>query len=532
MSLLDDNQMSRFLADGYLVFQPEELGDGFHGEMFRAASDLYDEGRRAGGDTVRLQYYGDNVIARVPGIAELIECPTVTGALTSILGDGYVLHPHHFIHASSHRDQGFHQDGNLPWNERGHYRSHRPNWAMLFYYPQEVTRENGPTEVLPGSQYWTRDFERGDRWHPGDGIDRTFNEEVATHPDLDYRDGRLAASLRDLGIDGLSPRRLPLGAGSVLLAHYDLMHRGVRQHPDFQGRRYMYKFYFLRTQEPGRATWRNRVERPREGGPFAANQPIVERNWSWLRGETPEPRPGPDTLADLDSEAARMEAAYLLGGRARRDDEALDALAEALVDQRESVRRASGYGLGIAGDRALDILCTGAAHADAPIRRVAVFAIGETRSTQERAVETLTRCLDDPDDLVRSNAAYALGHLGRRKGLPEDVVAALLDRLDPLVEADNSTNIAMTRSTVRESIAYALLQLAANGQLSHAHRERFAERAFRDHDRYVRGLAVKALVHPGAGDVPSWMRPVLAALDRGYYLSDPDAPGYASAGGV
>ena len=532
MPLLDDDQMSQFLAEGYVVLRPRELALDFHREMFRTASELYDEGRRAGGETVHLQYFGDNVVARAPRILELLECPTVTEALTSVLGDGYVLHPHHYVHASSHRDQGFHQDGNLPWNERGHYRSHRPNWAMLFYYPQDVTLENGPTEVLPGSQYWTRDFERGERWHPGDAIDRAFNEEVATHPDLDYRDGRLTESLRGLGVDGLVPRRLPLPAGSVLLAHYDLMHRGVRQHPDFHGRRYMYKFYFLRTLEPTRPSWRNGAARPTSSGPFPANRPVVERNWAWLRGETSEPDGTHEAVKDAQAEDARMEAAYLLGARARSDDQALDALSAALVDQRESVRRASGYGLGVAGERALDVLCTAADHADATVRRVAVFAIGETRSTQGRAVEALAARLEDADDLVRSNAAYALGNLGRCAALPETVTETLVDRLDPEVEPDNSTNVGMTRSTVRESIAYALLQLAANGRLSESQRARFAEHAFRDHDRYVRGLAVKALVHPAAGDVPDWMRPVLAALDRGYYLPDPSAHGQAVAAGV
>ena len=536
MSLLDDDQMSRFLADGYLVLRPRELDAGFHGEMFRAASDLYDEGRRAGGDTVHLQYFGDNVVARLPRVLDMLECPTVAGALTSILGEGYVLHPHHYVHASSHRDQGFHQDGNLPWNERGHYRSHRPNWAMLFYYPQEVTLENGPTEVLPGSQYWTRDFERGERWHPGDAIDRSFNEEVASHPDLDYRDRRLADSLRELGIAGLSPRRLPLAAGSVLLAHYDLMHRGVRQHPDFQGRRYLFKFYFLRTEEPSRPTWRNGAARPTHAGACPANRPIVERSWAWLRGETPASGPPAGDLAQARSEDARMAAAYALGVRARGDDDALGALAAALAHSEESVRRASAYGLGVVGERALDVLCDAAGHAAAPVRRVAVFAIGEARAAQGRAVEALTRCLQDPDDLVRSNAAYALGNLGRRTGLPDDVTAALLDRLDPAVEPDNSTNRGMTRSTVRESVAYALLQLAANGRLSETERHRFAERAFGDHDRYVRGLAVKALVHGGAGDAPAWMAPLLAALDQAYYLPDPAglpaAEGRAAGAGV
>ena len=536
MSLLDDDQMSRFLADGYVLLHPPEPTPGFHDAMFSAASDLYDEGRRAGGDTVHLQYFGDNVIARLPRVLELLESPDIAGALTSILGEGYVLHPHHYVHASTHRDQGFHQDGNLPWNERGHYRSHRPNWAMLFYYPQEVTLENGPTEVLPGSQYWTRDFEYGTRWHPGDGIDRSFNEDVSAHSDLGHRDRRLAESLCRLGIEGLSPRRLPVPAGSVLLAHYDLMHRGVRQHPDFHGRRYMYKFYFLRTREPAEPSWRNRAQRPAYSGPFGANRPIIERNWAWLRGAAAVPgsTTGADRpqLMDAPSEDARMEAAYVLGTRARSDDAALAALAEALKHERESVRRASGYGLGIAGHRALDLLCEATRHAKAPIRRVAVFAIGETRSTQDRAIETLTASLTDPDDLVRSNAAYALGNLGRCRELAQAAIAALLERLDPEVEPDNSTNRAMTRSTVRESIAYALLQLATNGRLSDSERQRFAERAFRDHDRYVRGLAVKALVHPAAGGAPSWMRPLLAALDRGYYLPDPAAHGCATAVGV
>ena len=101
------------------------------------------------------------------------------------------------------------------------------------------------------------------------------------------------------------------------------------------------------------------------------------------------------------------------------------------------------------------------------------------------------------------------------------MIDGLIDRLDPAVEPDNSTNVNMTRSTVRESVAYALLQLAANGRLSERQRQRFAEAGCADHDRYVRGLTVKALVHPGAGDSPAWMRPLLAALDRAHFLPDP-----------
>ncbi len=300
----------------------------------------------------------------------------------------------------------------------------------------------------------------------------------------------------------------------------------------------MYKFCFCRTREPEGPSWRNDARLPTRHGPFAAYRPIIERNWAWLRGETPEPsadtarHAGAARLAAAKTEDARMEAAYVLGSRAQCDDEALDELAAALVHERESVRRASGYGLGIAGDRALDVLCVAANHADAPVRRVAVFALGETRSRQDRAIDALATRLADPDDLVRSNAACALGNLGRRKELPAGATGALIDRLDPEAEADNSAIFGMSRSTVRESVAWALLQLATNGHLSASQRERFAELAFRDHDRYVRGLAVKALIHPAAGEVPRWMRPLLAALDRGHYLPSPAAHEHAHEGGA
>ena len=104
---------------------------------------MHDEARAVGGDSVHLQVIGDNLRARIPLVERLLRSSAVYGALTSVLGDGYLLHPHHFVHEASTTDQSFHQDGNLPWNDRAHYRAHRPNWAMLFYYPQAVTLESG-----------------------------------------------------------------------------------------------------------------------------------------------------------------------------------------------------------------------------------------------------------------------------------------------------------------------------------------------------------------------------------------------------
>ena len=112
-----------------------------------AACKLHDEAKVLSGNANHLHITGDNLRARIPIIERVLKSNMVHGALSGILGNDYVLHPHHFVHEYKQQDQNFHQDATLPWNERGHYRTHRPNWAMLFYYPQDVTIACGPTAV-------------------------------------------------------------------------------------------------------------------------------------------------------------------------------------------------------------------------------------------------------------------------------------------------------------------------------------------------------------------------------------------------
>ena len=284
-SLFDDERMSSYLRDGYVVLAPDELPASFHDEMFQAACAVHDDARAIGGDSNHLQVIGDNLRARIPALERLLGCDTVQGALTSVLGEGFVLHPHHFVHEATPNDQSFHQDGNLPWNERAHYRTHRPNWAMLFYYPQRVTEESGPTEVLPGTQYWTTDFERDDgTWHRGDAADKTLKRDELANADLAARDRRIGAVVDLLGVPGLERRRLTVEAGSLVLANYDLFHRGTRASVASSSRRFMYKFYYFRTQEPRGASWRNGSAAPIAGAVASPVDGVVESIWRWLRG--------------------------------------------------------------------------------------------------------------------------------------------------------------------------------------------------------------------------------------------------------
>lgn len=529
--LLDDEQMTHYLRDGFVVLQAEDLSAEFHQAMFAAACQVHDEARAIGGDVNHLQVVGDNLRARIPLVDELLASGTVRGALASILGEDYLLHPHHFVHEATKDDQSFHQDGNLPWNDRAHYRTHRPNWAMLFYYPQAVTAESGPTEVLPGTQYWTTDFEKPDgTWHRGDAVDKHLRREELGSDDLAARDRRLQQVVDSLGIHGIERKKIDLPAGGIVLAHYDLMHRGSRASATFTGRRFMYKFYFLRTRDPrpcaaGAPSWRNRSPEPLLAAPARSTDGAVTRIWHWLRGET-RWRASVASANQLErvvaasAEDERVRLAYEIGWLAGDDAATLDGLGRLLASEDEAVRRAMAYAVGIAGSAAEGVVRAALASPDARVRRVAAYAAGEARLASSEVVGALFDHLEnDGDDLVRSNAAYALGNVAR---LPNAAVSAarLLARLNPAVEPDNTTNGGMSRSTVRVNVLYAL----ANMPLGSAELATLAKRGLADQDRYVHGLAVALLQRHAEACGETWQRALVGELARARFSPRPPRP--------
>ena len=521
---LGDEQLVRYLRDGFVVLCAEDLDADFHAAMFDAGCRVWDEARTLSGEPIHLQVVGDNLRARVPLVERLLDSPTVRGALTRVLGDGFLLHPHHFVHESTGNDQGFHQDGNLPWNDRGHYRTHRPNWAMLFYYPQPVTLASGATEVLPGTQYWTTDFEKADgTWHKGDAVDKRLRPEELGQDDLAARDRRLQAVVDSLGISKVERRRIELPAGSIVLANYDLMHRGSRAAPDFDGRRFMYKFYYLRTRDPQPASGPSPVPPLGECGPLHG---VVESIWHWLRGEAdwqPEVQDNGQAarFAAAKAEDERIRLAYEIGWLARANRDALDHLARHLTAHHEARRRAMIYAAGIAGPASRAAVAKAMASADAPVRRAGAAAAGEARLADSETVEALFRLLEtDADDLVRSNAAYALGNVARvaEARVP---AARLLKRLAPAAEPDNSGNGGMARSTVRVNVMYAL----CNAALDEADLATLAKVGLADHDRYVRGLAVALLERHALAGGDAWLGSFVKHLVGARY-NDP-APAFA-----
>lgn len=521
---LDAAQLESYLEDGYVVLQPTELDDAYHDRMHRAAVLTYGlaGGANSAGVPPYIAVIADNLRPRIPEVATLLDSPTINGAINSVLGEDWQIYPHDFIHESSDRGQGFHQDGNLPWNDRGHYRSHRPEWAMLFYYPQLTMLDSGPTEVLPGTQYWTSDFETTNgEWHRGDPVGRNLTAEQRALDSTDQQEFHRRLASLSFGEPTLQSTRIELPKGGVVLASYDLAHRGTGQQEGYDGRRFMYKFYLYRTRAP------NLSGSPTVSSPTFKNSNIAriaEGNWSWLAGESeqdslqsePQSECSIDGLLSAETEVERIRIAYELGTDANRDLGLASDLCKLIAADSEGVRRAAGYAIGMVQNVDSGWFSGYLKDDRAPVRRAALLALRETQCRDEQTIAWLLDALErDSDDLVRSNAAYSLGLLSRAPNAVEFDRNRLISRLDHAVEPDNTTNGGMSRSTVRENVALALTM----SQLNTAEVERIVHFAIAEHDRYAKSLLFIAIQRSARHLTESWLSGLIDYLTIHRYVN-------------
>ena len=123
--------LSKFLTEGFVTISPAELGldDSIHQRLHKEGCSFLQELE----ETEQLSI-DSNLDSRIPELKEVWQAPAVDKALHSILGEGYAMHPHTFMHLNGPEDQEHHKDGFLPWNGHG-LRFHRPEYVLLFYYP-------------------------------------------------------------------------------------------------------------------------------------------------------------------------------------------------------------------------------------------------------------------------------------------------------------------------------------------------------------------------------------------------------------
>lgn len=359
--LLCDDQVRRFITDGYLVLPPvgsEELHQRIDERMLWL---LHKEGNP-----------GNNVLPAIPEMYAILEAPQVRGALTSILGPNYVLHPHRYAHNNepgkltaegakvgegSHSFVGWHQDSHSPLSRPRH---HYCRYAMLLYYPQDTPEERGPTQLIPGTH-----------------LNRSLSEEE-----------------KQRGILAAGP------AGSCVLVHFDIVHGGSLNLSDRT--RTMVKFVFARTQEPTEPSWdcRESAWQNPEGRRAPMETPVVwQHQWDWLSGRVPG-RYCPPAEANATQQPLHTLVEQLAGG------------------QPLQMRLAAAHSLAVMGPEAaeaLPVLLT-ALEAEEPLRQTAIYSLAAIGAPAVGPLEERLRGCErngwNEAAVVMEDAAYALAAIG------------------------------------------------------------------------------------------------------------------------
>ena len=432
---------------------------------------------------------------QVPEVLEIINAPGVVAACNQLVGERWVIVPFTAVPISSGAsDQLWHKDDNSPANGRKQ-RHHHAVQIELLYYPQAVPEDMGPTAIAPYSHYWTLNHEDNqDNFAGSDHLDFNYMLEamgkqhvsgpnsVYDEDDIIHRrtahDIRMRDAVTNLKWHLVQQFEVaPLRAGTVILCSHNIFHRGNHRRDDWRTwnnhPRFMWRFWLYRTTDP---------DPSRENGAppeldwnglsidlltrtdltQASNDLTVvwRHHYHWLHtGQPPPPRVDAAALAaeKREKEAARLSerlyakhdqaeparigAAYRLASIG--DNElALRLLAEALYDERESVRRAATYGPVAVGPDATGVFLEAATSPLKWVRKAGVFGLGDASPLNHEVLKAVVTCLeDDPSVYVRSVATGSLGCLGRRAiatGVGKSLIPACLEALAASLEREEN----------------------------------------------------------------------------------------------
>ncbi len=434
--LLTDEQMRHFIAHGYLLLQTDFPAD-FHAAMNARIEDVMNQEGNP----------GNNILPRVPEVQAVFRHPVIRGAVTSVLGEDYITQPHRHCHYTfpGRKVQSWHKDSYWGY---ARIRNHHQWWAMIFYYPQDVNSEMGPSGIIPGTQYYDK--------RPGDDTEQPY-----------YVEGE---------------------AGTFVLIHYDLWHRGGA---NLSARnRAMLKFQFTRISRPQTPSWDNRevAWTPMNGdSPPHTHNSLWADHWNWLSGRPHSlsevefsPQQTASQLAEMvqgDYEPKGIGAGYELAHMGR---EGLPVLKELLHAGNQHVSRRAAYGLSAFTSEAFPVLEAGMQHESDKVRAQAVFAVGEHGPHAQELASDICRLAQDPSPVVRRTAVESLG-------LIEDARTAVPVLIPALRDMDDQVrfNACLALSRYRSSAASAIEALA---------------QCLQDENRYVRGFSVEALRQIGTLD--------------------------------
>lgn len=117
LKLLTDRQLKDFLVNGVTILQIDDMPREWHQSFYAKALEMSRSGAGRG-----------SLWSQMPEITQVCRTPTVRGALTSILGRDYVMHPHRALHTSGSGDQGLCASHIRPHVSSGPCVCLRPRW--------------------------------------------------------------------------------------------------------------------------------------------------------------------------------------------------------------------------------------------------------------------------------------------------------------------------------------------------------------------------------------------------------------------
>ena len=489
---MTDLQLCQFLDLGYHIIDASDIPESTHDRLFDAAIDVHQRRSQLSNPLASLEAVADNLHVQIPLLNDILESDSVDGAMSSVLGPDYFRYGHSFVHQSGAYDQTYHKDSPLPWGTRGGVRSHRPNWAMVFYYPQAVTLEMGPTEILPGTQYWNVNREGKGRTEGEDRFDETLRPDEMNGMTEAERICHFEKQVQEFDRH-VRPLRLELPKGSLVLVHFDLFHRGTRSVSDDQ--RFMYKFWYVRTTEPCASKTLRTIE-------YQAHDPrrqaLIAKNAAWLGLNIDTS----DQLCESDDviqEADRMAHAHT---NVATD---IDAIVETCVRDDEAERRSAMYALVRHDEPSISVANGLLERTTKQARCCAAFLLGELQEPRNTDIETLLNLVvDEADTDVKMTATNALGRALRRRigqgefWLPEDLISKLEHALHNARE--RRTRSGVVQSAERQCIYVALLNIVSSAAEQGADAKSLGEisalickRTRDETDRYAKSTALEIL---------------------------------------
>ena len=454
---LTAEQVHRFIADGFLVLQPS-VPEELHRTICHKLAEAI-----PGTDNP-----GNNVLPLVPEMRHVLQSPEVHGALLTLLGAGYLEHPHRYCHVQTQQDlaasahaaklaANSHQDSYTPL---GRTRQHHIRYVRIMYYPQDTPPQLGPTHVIPGT-------------HLNRGLS-----------------------------DADKAQQLPVSgpAGMVSLTHFDIGHAaGVNVTAQ---RRFMVKFIFMRSAAPHGNGWSGPEwawRGPRQLCTDDRQELAWSHLWDWLRAAPQRyasflsgaqaPANGSADVARSDglehrlaagADADRVAAAEALARLGAAAVPAIPALVACLNGEPDPVRIAATYALGAIGAPAIPALADALRDSGAALPHL-LSAVGRGNhggtwreqalvmddaahalaAIGPAAIPALIDLLAADDEWARINAAFALGEMDHAAC---DAVPALVNAL-----ADESHFVVRTAADALGTIGAA--QAAAPlGELLHLER--------------------------------------------------------------